>query len=263
MTGLCVNISMALFFSACILHSVYAIFSIRSAGKCAAALLSLGFFSTTLALVTRWHHTGHPPFANLYESMVMFAWAISLAYLIAAIFFKAQFMGASAALMALSALGYASICDSTAHPLLPALKSNWIVIHVSSYLVGYGAAAVACVSSVIYLLTSRRSSSDERGGERFDALSYRLIALAFPFLTIGLTTGSVWANVAWGRYWNWDPKETWSLITWLIYALYFHLRLMRGWRGRRAAFLAVAGFVAILVTFIGVSRMWGGLHSYG
>ena len=97
---------------------------------------------------------------------------------------------------------------------------------------------------------------------RLDALSYRLIGIAFPFLTVGITTGAIWANVAWGRYWGWDPKETWSLITWLLYALYLHARLSRGWQGRRAALLSVGAYGAVLMTFVGVNLFMGGLHSY-
>ena len=148
------------------------------------------------------------------------------------------------------------------------LKSNWLIAHVITCFVGYAAFAIGFGVSILYLLKQRKSSGE--GGwigflpdvNALDALSYQLVILGFMFLTIGIITGSVWANSAWGRYWGWDPKETWSLITWIIYAALLHTRNMRGWRGTRIAWLSIIGFGAVMFTYFGVNYL-PGLHSYG
>jgi len=152
---------------------------------------------------------------------------------------KVILIGMGSAVVAIVALG-------SYPPLIPALKSYWFLIHVPAYFAAYGALVVATIAAACGL----------------DKLSYRLIVFSFPFLTIGLTTGAVWANAAWGRYWGWDPKETWALVTWLVYALYLHLRFIKGWRGKRMAAVAVVGFVFVVFTYFGVNFLLGGLHSY-
>ncbi len=230
--------------------------------KAGYAACAAGFFLHSIMLAGRWFQTGHPPFATLYESLIFFAWAVVFMGLILGRSSLAQQLGAFIVVFAVILLGYASTLDKAVRPLLPALRSNWLFIHVSCYLIGYGAATVAFVAGVRYLWLIRRPSPDPGLAQRFDELSHRLITLAFPFLTVGLTSGAVWANVAWGRYWGWDPKETWSLVTWLIYLIYLHLRATNINSRRLAAVLSVLGFLAIIFTFLGVSFLLRGMHSY-
>jgi ABC-type transport system involved in cytochrome c biogenesis permease subunit len=157
--------------------------------------------------------------------------------------------------------GGVSLLDKTVQPLMPALKSNWLAIHVMSYFIGYGAATISFILALSYLFTLKKTQNDELLN-LLDSLSFRFIVFSFPFLTIGLTTGSVWANVAWGSWWSWDPKETWSLITWLVYAVYLHLHFFRGIKGRVCVYLNILGFCCIIFTFLGVNYLLSGLHSY-
>jgi cytochrome c-type biogenesis protein CcsB len=158
-------------------------------------------------------------------------------------------------------------------PLVPALQSNWLISHVVTCFVGYAAFAVSFAVSILYLFKAKaeRISSGLPVGSRsvlpdssaLDEIGYKTIAIGFPLLTIGIVTGAFWANVAWGTYWSWDPKETWSLIVWLIYAAYLHARITRGWQGKKAAVLSIVGFAATLFCYLGVNLVLSGLHSYG
>jgi len=185
--------------------------------------------------------------------------------------YKNRVIGAFALPLVFMAMAYASlspVVSDRIQPLVPALKSNWLIVHVITCFVGYASFAVAFGVSTMYLVKQRAPGG---GGDlltRFpaaevlDELNYQLILFGFVFLTAGIITGAVWANSAWGRYWGWDPKETWSLITWFIYATLLHARMMRGWSGRRVAFLSIGGFMAVLFTYFGVNLL-PGLHSYG
>jgi cytochrome c-type biogenesis protein CcsB len=169
------------------------------------------------------------------------------------------------------AIAYASLSpniNDRIQPLLPALKSNWLIAHVITCFIGYAAFAVAFGLSIMYLI--RQREPDPKGSllDRFpkptviDDLTHQMVMFGFLFLSVGIISGAVWANSAWGRYWGWDPKETWSLITWFVYATLLHAKLMRGWHGRRIAYLSVIGFAAVLFTYFGVNLL-PGLHSYG
>jgi cytochrome c-type biogenesis protein CcsB len=168
-------------------------------------------------------------------------------------------------------LAYASLSPNISdkiQPLLPALKSNWLIAHVMTCFVGYAAFAIAFGLSGMYLLKGRQTGASGSllshlpDAGVLDELNHQMVMFGFLFLTVGIITGAVWANSAWGRYWGWDPKETWSLITWFVYATVLHARLMRGWHGKRIAFLSIAGFIAVLFTYFGVNYL-PGLHSYG
>jgi cytochrome c-type biogenesis protein CcsB len=277
-----INLSLAAYFLAGILYFIYLIFTPserkpqsergisnflrgqrkKTGGLIASVLFSAGFLFLTVAIIKRWCQAGRPPFSNLYESLIFFAWSVAFVYLIFEFIYKLRFLGVLVSLLIIFTLGFSSILDNSIQPLIPALQSNWLTIHVVSYFLGYGVVTISFILSIIYLGGSRKSHLDSSSLGRLDTLSYRLIALGFPFLTIGLTTGAVWANVAWGTYWGWDPKETWSLITWIIYALYLHLRLMKGWRGRKTAYLNIIAFLTVLFTFLGVNYLLAGLHSY-
>jgi cytochrome c-type biogenesis protein CcsB len=206
----------------------------------------------------------HAPLSNFYESLVFFAWSLPALGLFAFRRHLQGYLGALVSTIACLLLAYASFggVDSRIKPLMPALKSNWLLIHVVTAFLGYAAFALAFGSAILYLVQERRPRASLPPAVQLDRLIYRSTVLGFLLLTLGILTGAVWAETAWGRYWSWDPKETWSLITWLIYATMLHARLLKGWQGRRIAWLAVLGFMAVLFTYFGVSFLLSGLHSY-
>jgi cytochrome c-type biogenesis protein CcsB len=214
---------------------------------------------------------GHAPLSNMYESLVFFAMTIGVIYLFIEQRYHSAIIGVFSMPIAFLAMAYASLSPSVSdriQPLIPALKSNWLIAHVITCFFGYAAFAVAFGISILYLM--KQKGTDEKSGLRshlpgagfLDELTHRMVLFGFLFLTIGIITGAVWANSAWGTYWSWDPKETWSLITWFIYATLLHARMMRGWHGKKIAYLSIIGFVAVLFTYFGVNYL-PGLHSYG
>jgi cytochrome c-type biogenesis protein CcsB len=204
------------------------------------------------------------PLSNFYESLVFFSWCLPALGLLAFRRYLKGYLGALMAVLSTLLLAYASLggVDSRIRPLMPALKSNWLLVHVVTAFLGYAAFALAFGSAILYLLQDRRPRPSLPPLPVLDRLIYRTTVLGFLLLTLGIATGAVWAETAWGRYWSWDPKETWSLITWFIYAALLHARLLKGWHGRRIAWLAVLGFMAVLFTYFGVSFLLTGLHSY-
>ena len=231
-----------------------------------------------IGILLRWWESyrigyGHAPLSNLYESLVFAAWSIMLLYVILEFRSKQRVLGVFPSLFAFLAMAYASFSDqidSKIQPLVPALKSNWLIAHVVTCFLGYAAFAVSCGISILYLLKKNQmSDSNEKGilmylpsSRQLDEFNYQMIFFGFLWLSLGIITGSVWANSAWGTYWSWDPKETWSLITWLVYAALLHARTMKGWRGTRVAGLSLLGFVCVLFTYFGVNFLLSGLHSY-
>lgn len=259
-------------------------------------LVALANLLLTSQLVLRWWESGHFPISNLYESLCFLAWACTLTQLLVERSWPSPIVAAAATPMGLGCIAFASFALpdqlQTSAPLVPALRSSWLVMHVSVIMVSYAALLVGSLLSLAVLVTDRgealelRSSSIGSGGfrqsvgvcsddvlqlqsiqlsttEQLDSLSYRTITVGFLMLTVGIVSGAVWANEAWGSYWSWDPKETWALICWLVYAAYLHTRLSRGWQGRRPALMAVAGLVVIAICYIGVNLLGIGLHSYG
>lgn len=226
----------------------------------------------TIGIVLRWIEShkmgiGHAPLSNLYESLIFFAWCITFLYLIIEKKYKNNILGAFVLPFAFLTMAYASFSpdvNSRIEPLLPALKSNWLIVHVITCFLAYGAFAISCGLSVVYLL---RKSENKIWNifppqNQLDELIYQTVAFGFTLLTIGIITGAVWADKAWGKYWSWDPKETWSLITWFIYATFLHCRLVKGWREAKMAFLSIVGFASVLFTYFGVNFLLSGLHSY-
>jgi cytochrome c-type biogenesis protein CcsB len=199
----------------------------------------------------------------MFESMVLFAWAIVVVYLALRWRRDVPVLSAATALVAVLTLAYASTFEMEIKPLMPALRSNWLTFHVFTAFLGYGAFAIACLASVGYLVAARRGSQVRAEiVAAFDELTASTISFGFLFLTVGIISGAVWANSAWGTYWSWDPKETWSLITWFVYAVFLHCRFMRGWKGQRAAWISIIGFASVLFTYYGVNFLLSGLHSY-
>ncbi|MZP41750.1 c-type cytochrome biogenesis protein CcsB [Heliobacterium gestii] len=246
------------------------------------ALARIGYYVTaagvivnTAALAVRSVVAGYVPLTNGYEFLLAFSWGIAFVYLFAERKFQLPLAGAFVMPTAWLLLAYVAVdmtpAERAARPLMPALQSNWLTIHVATAMISYGAFAFSFGIGLMYLWkVSHEKSGATKGiaaafpaSEKLDEIGYRLIALGFPFLTLCIITGAIWAEYAWGRYWSWDPKETWSLITWLIYAAYLHARFTYGWRGRRAAWMAIIGFIAVLFTYFGVNYFLAGLHSYG
>ena len=270
--------------------------SSRETSMTVRSLVAMANLLLTAQLVLRWWQSGHFPISNLYESLCFLAWACTLTQLLVERNWPSPHVAAAATPMGLGCIAFASFAlpdtlQSSA-PLVPALRSSWLVMHVSVIMVSYAALLVGSLLSLAVLLTDRgeafqlRSSSIGSGGyrkatsmgdvgvlnlksiqlttsEQLDSLSYRTITVGFLLLTVGIISGAVWANEAWGSYWSWDPKETWALICWLVYAAYLHSRLSRGWQGRRPAFVAVVGLAVIGICYIGVNLLGIGLHSYG
>lgn len=252
-------------YMAAVLFSAVEIFNNRKLiARIAVSFLSLGLIAQTAFIILRWVAADRAPLSNMFESLVVFAWATVVVYLSMRIRFAIPALGAGASLLALLALAYASAFESDIKPLMPALRSNWLTVHVFTAFFGYGAFAVGFAASIVYLVVAGRAN--RRSPELPEALETatgKSIAFGFLFLTVGILSGAVWANSAWGTYWSWDPKETWSLITWFVYAIFLHARFMRGWRGRRAAWLSVLGFASVLFTYFGVNFLLSGMHSYG
>jgi len=252
------------------------IFKKQAVGKAATWVALIGLAGNIVGIVMRWVESyqmgfGHAPLSNLYESLVFFAGTIVLIYLVIERKYGNRVIGAFVAPLAFLAMAYASLSPNISdriQPLIPALKSNWLIAHVIACFIGYGAFAVAFGVSLMYLM--KQKSADDTGSmmsllpdaDILDELNHQLVMFGFLFLSVGIITGAVWANSAWGRYWGWDPKETWSLITWFVYATLLHARLMRGWRGKRTAILSIGGFAAVMFTYFGVNLL-PGLHSYG
>ncbi|MGQ9672827.1 MAG: c-type cytochrome biogenesis protein CcsB [Candidatus Aminicenantales bacterium] len=242
----------------------------ESLAKIGSKLAFFGLLLHTLALILRTIESGHAPFTNMYESLSFLAWSSVFAYLLIERKYRVHRAGAYLLLVviALMALASSPLMPKEAAPLVPALQSYWLWLHVSVTLLGEAFFAVAFVTSLLYLRAEAREKRGETatGGPRaaeLDSISYRAVAVGFPLFTLGgLVFGMVWAYKAWGSYWSWDPKEVWSLITWFVFALYLHTRIVMGWKGRRSAIIAVLGFLTALFTYFGVNYLLSGLHSY-
>lgn len=231
----------------------------------ALALLAAGAVAQTVYMAMRWHEAGRAPFSNMFESLVLFAWTIVVVCLAVQSRAKSRIpvLSAATAVAVVLVLAYASAFESDIKPLMPALQSNWLSVHVFTCFLGYGGFAVSFVSAIILLVAGRASgNASEEMLETCDTVVARTVSFGFLFLSVGIITGAVWANSAWGTYWSWDPKETWSLITWFVYAVYLHCRYMRGWRGKRAAWISIIGFASVIFTYFGVNFLLSGLHSY-
>ncbi|MEA5618880.1 c-type cytochrome biogenesis protein CcsB [Cronbergia sp. UHCC 0137] len=310
-----------------------------------AALGTAGMAIANLCIATllgaRWIEGGYFPLSNLYESLFFLTWGITAVHLLAEYNSRSRLVGAVTSPVAMAIAAFATLTlPSTmqlSEPLVPALKSNWLMMHVSVMMLSYSALMVGALLAIAFLIVTRgqniqlQGSSVGTGGyrsngyklhkagelvtqfstpnvenngftrlessnngngtavlnlvtvpetptqtatntlspqrlslaETLDNISYRVIGLGFPLLTIGIIAGGVWANEAWGSYWSWDPKETWALITWLVFAAYLHSRITRGWQGKKPAILAATGFVVVWICYLGVNLLGKGLHSYG
>ena len=226
----------------------------------------LSFIFVSASLVFRTIALGHGPFANMYEFSVAFSWGTLGAYLYFERKYHLRTLGLIALPIALAMQGYAlylaATLPTTSDPLVPALQNNLLLsVHVAVAIVAYGTFSVAFGAALLYLIQPAEGRRGLPKPEILDEISYRAVIVGYPFLTLTIVLGVVWAEQAWGTYWGWDPKETASLVTWLIYGAYLHARVVRGWTGRRAAWLLMLGFGATLFTYFG-NYFFGGLHSY-
>lgn len=336
------NASFAVLFSTMLVYWVGAAFpSLSLTGALGTAGMAIANLSIATLLAARWIEAGYFPLSNLYESLFFLTWGITAVHLIAENSTRSRLVGVVTAPVAMGITAFATLTLPSemqiSEPLVPALKSNWLMMHVSVMMLSYSALMVGSLLAIAFLIVTRgqniqlQGSSVGTGGYRsnsykliksgelvtptsenngfigietnspsqnngkgtavldvvkltesatmtnsltlspqrlnlaeiLDNISYRIIGLGFPLLTIGIIAGGVWANEAWGSYWSWDPKETWALITWLVFAAYLHARITRGWQGRKPAILASAGFVVVWVCYLGVNLLGKGLHSYG
>ena len=268
-------------------------------GKISAIIANVLLF---FILGSRWIVAGYFPLSNLYESLLFLTWTLLTIYLYVEFKTKSKLMGAILIPVALLINGFANLTLSPemqkSSPLVPALQSNWLMLHVSMMMLSYGTLIMGSLLCILFLVISKYQDVDlqvldesslplynimldyyeaklfspsddvsELGKlkllQSLDNWSYRIIGLGFPFLTIGIIAGGVWANEAWGSYWSWDPKETWALITWIVFATYLHSRITKGWEGKKTAILGGLGFFVIWICYLGVNFLGKGLHSYG
>nr|YP_009688380.1 cytochrome c heme attachment protein [Fritillaria unibracteata]QEF29407.1 cytochrome c heme attachment protein [Fritillaria unibracteata]QJE34736.1 cytochrome c heme attachment protein [Fritillaria unibracteata]UQV41940.1 cytochrome c heme attachment protein [Fritillaria unibracteata var. longinectarea]UQV42022.1 cytochrome c heme attachment protein [Fritillaria unibracteata var. longinectarea] len=266
------------------------------------------FLSITGLLVIRWIYSGHSPLSNLYESLIFLSWSFSIIHMIPKIRNNKNYLNVITAPSAIFTQGFATSGLSTemhqSAILVPALQSQWLMMHVSMMLLSYAALLCGSLLSVALLVVTFRKNidmffksknlviksfivgeveylNDKRSvfkntsfisfrnyykyqlTQRLDYWSYRVISLGFTFLTIGILSGAVWANEAWGSYWNWDPKETWAFITWIIFAIYSHTRTNKSLQDTHSALAASIGFLIIWICYFGINLLGIGLHSYG
>lgn len=224
----------------------------------------IGFSCITLLLVARSLVSHRIPLSNMFEFGLFFLWSAIGVYLYIYYRYQLKSLGIIILPMATLMTLWLQSLEKDIRPLMPALNSNWLYFHVLTAIAAYGCFTVSFATALLYLIKDRLSHSPFNlpGLDLLDELTYKIICAGMPFLTLCIVTGAFWAENAWGTYWSWDPKETWSLITWLIYTGYLHARLIADWRGKRAACLAVAGFLAVIFTFLGVNLLLPGLHSY-
>jgi cytochrome c-type biogenesis protein CcsB len=264
------NLSMAIYLISFLGYLVFATSRKGNVGTVSTVLLTIGLVLHSVGLFLRWGEThqagfGYIPLSNMYESLIFFSWTIVLIYLILEFIYHQKIIGALVTPIAFLAIALTSIIpgvEAKITPLVPALQSNWLTIHVTTCFFGYAAFAVSFGISILYLIRDKTEAKWLPATSILDEINYKSIVIGFPMLTLGIVTGAAWANYAWGTYWSWDPKETWSLITWFVYAAFLHARLTRDWRGRKAAVLSIVGFVAVLFTYFGVNYLLSGLHSY-
>jgi len=273
------RISFAVFLAAALLNAAQAVLwlTLKKAGRpempgwlrwmrrAGNLVIALGMAGLTATIVTQWHSVGYPPFSNVPESLLWMAWGFCAVYFVARLFVDFTGLEFACSLGAVAIMAFSTFFDQSPRPLMPALQSNWLVFHVFTCMVSYGAFFAAFCTAILWLAICRRRESQKV----LDVLAYQLMAFGFLALTVGIISGSVWAKQAWGRYWGWDPKETWSLITWFIYGIYLHLRMAGAQFGVRRenlplvnAIFAIAGFAVVAFTYFGVSYLLVSLHSY-
>lgn len=265
-----INIGFVFYVAAVILYGIFLFGGINRIKRFATMALSSGFLLTLIAYIIRWQEAKRLPLSNMYESMFLFTLSLVFFYVIFEFKYKFNKIGFISSILALLLSSYLSFLgDSSIEPLVPALQSNWLTAHVVTYFIAYGALTISLITAIIALFPNPR----EKDRINFSNVTYRIISFAFPFLMMGLITGAVWAKQAWGDYWSWDPKETWSLITLFIYINYLHLPYTMRSALKKAVpnksredllinIFAIVGYFAVVFTYFGVNYLLAGLHSY-
>jgi cytochrome c-type biogenesis protein CcsB len=263
-----------LYLAGCAAFGVFFFFRTSGWRWTGTAFLLLGMLLQTGAVGARLYLTGHAPVSNLYESVTFVAWCAMLIATVLELRLRNGVVGllaTGAGFLLLSATGLFPLHDTRLHPLRAVLNSYWLNIHVTMMLLSYGAFTLSAFFAGGYLLKSLLGRESLVGATpmmtplQMEEFAYRLVQIGWPILTVGIMLGGVWADVAWGRFWGWDPKETWAFVTWVAYTMYLHSRMVMGWRGRTSALACIGGYLCVLITWIGVSYLpWfaGGLHSY-
>lgn len=244
------------------------IFPNRKVPRVGFSLAIIALLLNAASLAFRGFATGYPPLTNLYETLSLFSFFLALAFIFLSVkrWARMETLGSIVMPLILLAMLMGFVNYTEAGELVPALRSFWLFIHVPIAIFSYALFAMAFIGGILYVVKDRPNSENSRLSRLpslavLDNIIYRSIGAGFIFLAIGIVTGAVWAEAAWGRYWGWDPKETWSLVTLITYAIYLHLRMIRGWHGKRSAIIAIVSFAAVLFTYFGINFL-GGLHAY-
>ena len=223
----------------------------------------IGFAIHALFIVVRGVSARRLPLSNQFEFANAFAWGVALMLIVVRSRMQADWLTVAAMPAALLVMTYAALQPMEVHDLMPALRSAWFGVHIGSAVLSYSAFVIAGVSGLRYLLAAKKENATAHALEQMDYLSYRMVAFGFLFLTVVILSGAIWAEQAWSSFWSWDPKEVWALITWIIYAVYLHLRLRRGRKGAFAAWFVVIAVPVVFFTFAGVNTLMHGMHTYG
>ena len=270
MSFLLFQISFAGYFLAMAAYLVFFISQKKPVRRIARMIFFGAAICHTLNIIARYVEAGHTPITSQHEAISFFAWAVAWSYLSFRWRYTVKNFGTFVSMMVFVLMLFSSLASRQIMPLVPALQSWWLPVHASISLVADGFLALACIGSIMYLLQEREIKKKRFGLfysrlpslDSLDKLNQHCLSVGFPLLTLGIITGSLWAKQAWGSYWHWDPKETWSLITWFLYAAVVHQRFTVGWRGRRVAVLTIIAFVAVLLTLWGVTFLLKGVHTY-
>jgi cytochrome c-type biogenesis protein CcsB len=264
------KISLALYLLGTLGYILFIILQHKPLARYAFGVLLIGFGFHTLAIALKYYQIGHFPVTTFRESLSFFAWAIIGAYLLIQLRFNIRVLGSFLTPLAAIMMISSSFLPAQSAPGPPLLRSFWLLIHVVTIFLGNGVFAIAFLAGLMYLIQEKEIKSKHLGKlyhrlpslEVLDALNYQCLIIGFPLLTAGMLSGSLYAQVTLGSFWRWDPKEVWSLITWLLYAALLHGRLVSGWRGRRSAQISILGFLILIFSFVGVNFWVKGYHTF-
>lgn len=264
------NLTMLVYLGATVLYLVAMIGKRPLAGRIGRWVLVCGALVHAGSFAVRHSTAGGTPVTSLHESLSFFAWCLVLLFLLLDLRFRLSVMGAFASPLALLLMIGSALSPDVIVPLDPMLQTWLFPVHISFAFLGNAAFALSFGAAVMYLIQDRMLKSKRFTGiyqllpslDMLDKVNYTCLSFGFPLMTLGIISGAVWANTVWGTYWSWDPKETWALITWLVYAALLHGRMTVGWRGRNAAIFAIVGFLLLLFSFLGVNLLVNGQHTF-
>ncbi len=264
------KISLTLYLAGTLGYLLFIIFQKKELARYSYRLLGIGFVFHSLAIGLKYYQAGYFPVTTLRESLSFFAWAIIGVYLLIQLRFNIRVLGSFLSPLAAIMMISSSFLPAQTVPGPPLLRSFWLLVHVVTIFLGNGVFAIAFLAGLMYLIQEKEIKSKRLGTlyhrlpslEVLDALNYNCLIIGFPLLTLGMLSGSLYAQATLGTFWRWDPKEVWSLITWLLYAALLHGRLVSGWRGRRSAQISIFGFLILIFSFVGVNFWVKGYHTF-